>query len=246
MQKAKRLKSGVPGLDDLIEGGLPEGTVTILSGTSGSGKTIFGLQFVCQGSVVKESEKGEKGIYISLEEGKESLFVTAVALELPLKNVNEKDLVKIIDMSEVRELCKDNRTEHDLVGFDTLKELLTNIFGTYQPKRFVLDSIGSIGLYYSTPQEFRREFFKFGKFLKKQKVTSLIITEAEDGNQTRFEVEPYIADAFILLGLENIKGDLRRTILVKKMRYTDHDISLRPFRIGKGGIYVESKARVYG
>jgi len=72
VNEKSRTKTGIYGLDKLIEGGIPNNNIISLSGTSGSGKTIFGLQFLCKGA----SEYGENGVFISLEEDPERLIKT--------------------------------------------------------------------------------------------------------------------------------------------------------------------------
>ncbi len=92
---------------------------------------------------------------------------------------------------------------------------------------------------------FRRDLFRFGRYLKEKGVTALLVTEAEEGEGlTRFGVEQFIADAFIYLGLEEVKGELQRTVLVRKMRLTHHDAALHPFLITNRGLRVSGDVKI--
>jgi circadian clock protein KaiC len=114
-------------------------------------------------------------------------------------------------------------------------------------KRFALDSVTAVGLYYEdSPGVLRRELFKFAGFLKEKDITSLLITESiENGQLTRYGIEQFIADSFIVFGLEDMKGELRRTVTVRKMRFTKHDTMKHPMLITSSGINVSAESKVF-
>jgi circadian clock protein KaiC len=78
-------------------------------------------------------------------------------------------------------------------------------------------------------------------------ITSLLITESlnETGDKTRYGVEQFISDSFINLGLEKISGELRRSITIRKMRFTRHNTKVHPLLITPSGIVIEAEAEVF-
>jgi KaiC/GvpD/RAD55 family RecA-like ATPase len=125
-----------------------------------------------------------------------------------------------------------------MVGFRTLEAVVNMFIKKDDIKRLVIDSVAAVGLYYETPEHLRKELFRFGRFLKEKKLTTMIITEAVSAvaNQTRYGVEHFIADAHIVLGLRNVRGEFKRTITIQKMRFGAHDIGVHPFNITEKGI----------
>jgi KaiC/GvpD/RAD55 family RecA-like ATPase len=101
-----------------------------------------------------------------------------------------------------------------------------------------LDSITAAGIYYSSGEEMRRELFRFSRFLRDSGITSIMISETVDGKDSRYGIEEFIADSFIRLDYESTTGEYRRTLTVRKMRFTKHDPLKHPFLIMENGIEV--------
>ncbi|MEM2900028.1 MAG: ATPase domain-containing protein [Thermoplasmata archaeon] len=110
-------------------------------------------------------------------------------------------------------------------------------------KRIVIDSITAVGLYYKSMEELRQEMFRFVRFLKESKVTAVLITESitQSGDTTRYGIEQFVADSFIVLSYEKKQGEFRRAVSVLKMRLTKHDSGTHPFLITNTGIEVSSE-----
>jgi circadian clock protein KaiC len=252
--KAAKLKSGIPGLDEITGGGYPAGGIHIISGPPGSGKSLMGLHFLVEGA-----KNGETGIYISLEETEANVRKSMVGFGLDEVAGENLERVMIIDLTTMRETTdqmnwealrgsiRGEAIDRSVVSFRSLQDFLTNIFKIHTPKRIVVDSIVAIGLSYDKPNEMREDLFCFCAFLRREGVTSLLITESDDesGLRTRFNSEGFVGDSFIAMGLENVKGELRRSITVRKMRFTDHDTAQRPVFLGKGGITVKADAGMF-
>jgi len=108
----------------------------------------------------------------------------------------------------------------------------------------VIDSVCGVSLRYRNLWDLREEMFAFTRFLRDVGVTSLILTESpESGRLTRFGIEQFLSDSFIHLALEDVKGELRRTLTVRKMRFTKHDTGKHPVHITRDG-FVVSEERV--
>jgi circadian clock protein KaiC len=241
MMKA-RIPTGIPGLDELISGGFPENTVNLVSGPAGSAKSLMAIQYIYNG--VKD--KDETGIYLTLEEPRENIIRAMSVYGMDITKYEEDGKLILLDLGEVRRRLETSE-EEGVVGFEAIINLLKNLLKFTGAKRMAVDSVTAVGLYYEdSPGKLRRELFKFAGFLKEQNITTLIVTESiEDGELTRYGIEQFIADSFIVLGLEDVKGELRRTITVRKMRFTKHDTMKHPMLITSSGINVSAESKVF-
>lgn len=240
----KRVHTGIPGLDELIGGGFPENTVNLVAGPTGSAKTLFGMQFVYSGAV----EYDDVGLYVTLEERKENIQKAMRTFGMDVDAAEADGKMILVDVSRIRaKLHSDGDTMRGMVGFSKLQNFLMNFLAATKAKRFVLDSITAAGLFYKENELMRQELFAFTAFLQEMEVTSLLISEStnETGDQTRYGVEQFVSDSFINLGLERLSGELRRSITVRKMRFTKHNTRVHPLLITKRGILIESEAEVF-
>jgi len=231
-----RVPSGIPGFDELIQGGFAENTVNLISGPPGSAKTLFALSFIYYGA----KNYNERGLYLTLEEGREKTERAMKSYGMDYESLEIANKFQLFDFSAIRKECSaEEELREGLVSFERLQEFLEKYIQFSKPKRFVLDSLTAVGFYYKDENILRREMFKFGRFLSEKKLTSLLITESPRGTgTTRYGVEEYIADSHIALGYENVQGEFRRTVTIYKMRFTQHDPYKRPFLIMDTGIEV--------
>ena len=241
MTKA-RVPTGISGLDELITGGFAQKTVNLVSGPAGSAKSLMATQYIYNG--VKSLN--EVGIYLTLEEPRENVIRAMSAYGMDPTKYEEEGKLILLDLGEVRRRIA-GAEEEGVVGFGALIELLKNMLEFTKAKRLAIDSVTAVGLYYEdSPGKLRRELFRFCGFLKERDVTTLLVTESIEGEQlTRYGVEQFIADSFIVLGLEDVKGELRRTITVRKMRFTKHDTMKHPMLITSTGINVSAESKVF-
>ncbi|MFQ5910392.1 MAG: ATPase domain-containing protein [Thermoplasmata archaeon] len=235
----ERVPTAIDGFDVLVDGGFPRNTVNIISGPSGSAKTLFSLHFIFHGA----QRFSEPSVYVSYEEAADTMRETLRNFGMRTEAYESKGSLSFIDLGEMRKLSKGD----EFLDFDSLESMLSGLIDATGAKRLVVDSLAVLGLHYDNLNDFRRELFQFGRFLSEKKITSLLVTEAgEKGGLTRFGIEQFIADSFIFLGLDNVKGELRRTIVVRKMRLTNHDICVHPFLITSKGLKVSSDVKVEG
>lgn len=222
-----------------MDGGFPRNSVNVISGPSGSAKSLFSLHFIFNGI----QDFSEPGIYVSFEESADTLRETLRNFGMKSEAHESKGNLSFVDLGEMRKLSKAD----EFLDFDSLESMLTGLIDATGAKRLVVDSLAVLGLHYDNLNDFRRELFQFGRFLSEKEITSLLVTEAgEKGGLTRFGVEQFLSDSFIFLGLDNVKGELRRTIVVRKMRLTNHDICVHPFLITNKGLKVSSDVKVEG
>ena len=240
-----RLKTGIPGLDELISGGLPAGTVTLICGPTGSGKTLFALQSVYKGAV----EFGEPGLFITMEESRPSVERAARQYGMDLPKAAESGKMLVLDMAGVRKRAPDEISVEELVaGFKALGRLISGIVKERGIRRVALDSLTAISLYYAEDEGYlRREVFRFvGGMRALPGVTSLLVSESMDrmGEHPRYLMEQFLADSHIAIGLERVQGEYRRSVTVPKMRLTPHDSIVHPLLITPEGIEVEPETRM--
>jgi KaiC/GvpD/RAD55 family RecA-like ATPase len=229
-----RIKTGIKGFDELIEGGFIPETVNLITGQAGSGKSLFGMQFIYNGIRFYD----ETGIFITLEEGSENIRKTMLTHNMDIdKYINEGKLY-IIDLGEVE---KDtSKTTRRIRGFESLAEFLLNLIKISHAKRVVVDSLSAIAIHYETSGDLRQGLFRFGRFLKENHVTSLLTSESISPEQiTRFNVEEFISDSFIQLMLREEDGLLNRYILVRKIRFSTHSSRIHKYQIIADGIQIK-------
>ena len=233
-----KLQTGILGLDDLIGGGIPEGSTTLLSGRSGSGKTIFGLQYLYHGA----AQFDEPGILVTLEARPNDLRAEALQFGWDLKELESKGKLAIIDAASSKAGLPTSEQFALKRGFDmeALAETIYNAIEEIKAKRLVLDGIAGLTLRFNEPSEVRRELYRISALLNELRVTSLFIGEVDDPTtQSRSGVEQFIAQGLITLNLHENDGGLERDLLIWKMRLTSHSMKRHPYIISDKGIQVK-------
>jgi KaiC/GvpD/RAD55 family RecA-like ATPase len=242
----KRIKTGIQGLDELIEGGFPEGRTILLSGGCGTGKTIFGMQYIYEGA----KTFSEPGIYITLDERPNLIREDMLKLGWDLKEMESKGIIQIIDGSLAKiGLPSEEETSIPASGFDLDKLLLEimRIAKRINAKRVVFDSIPALGLNFEKEIEVRKAILKISYLLNKTGVTSILTSEATetDNKFSKYGVEEYVADGVIIMHYMGIGTHSNRTIHIRKMRATKHSEELHPMKISKNGITIEKIEEAY-
>lgn len=232
-----RKETYIPGLDELIGGGFPEGTLNLLTGPPGSAKSLFGIHYAYFGA----RNGNDPTIYLTLEESKDSILRAARTYGMDLEDPNLEGRSYLVDLGKMRAECTTaEELDWGLASFETLQDFLKNHISFSKARRLVIDSITAVGVYYSSSEIFRRELFKFARFLKDSGMTSLLISETGDAGTSRYGNEEFVADSLIKLDYESMSGEYRRTVTVKKMRFTKHDPLKHPFLIMENGIEVST------
>ena len=220
-----RLKTGINGLDKMLMGGIFENTTTLLTGSSGTGKTLLGVQFLHQGATKKQ-----KGLLFCFEESKAQIFKNA-------KSSPGVDLEKLEKEGFIKIVC---HFPEDLTYEEHL-QLIRHEVEKYKPARVVIDSISSLEKVFSEDNllEYTR---RVNFFLKRMGCTTLLINSSEGIFETSAISRGHLStipDNLLLLKYVEIESVMRRFITVLKIRGSDHDKQLREYIIDKTGINVK-------
>jgi len=252
-----RCRTGIEGLDKMLNGGIPKGNSVLLYGGPGSGKTICSVQFILEGA----QKYDETGILILLEESAKRVTEYMVSVGLDLESAIMTEKVKVFSIERFRTknisfAYSDLDTmKHKGVGDSLLKDYippaqrLQMIMAEIDKyienvDRIALDSVTSLRLQHSEP-EFRQTLHGFFEYLAEHNVTSLIAAEALGHKAETVAIEQYVADGVIVLHNIMSKTERIRAAEILKMRGTNHDKKLRPLEIGPDGITVEPEEQVF-
>ncbi|MFL6360092.1 MAG: ATPase domain-containing protein [Nitrososphaeraceae archaeon] len=206
MDTLERISTGTPGLDPLIEGGIPKGSTVMIAGKSGSGKTILCSQFVYYGL----TNKNENGLYISFSESKAQFYTNIKTLGMDFDKFERQGKFTYLDFTS---LTKD--------GIQDILEEILAIIRTTNPKRVVLDSFSAISLAFEHQTEARNAIHVLlGKIMRSEGSTSLLVMEIPHGTQNiGYGIEESVVDGIIQL--EHSEDNTSPIILrVFKMRGT--------------------------
>ncbi len=219
----KRMPTGVPCLDSLMEGGFIENSVYLVTGATGTGKTIFACQFIWHGL-----QRGEKCVIISMEESAEEIKSDVARFGWDFEKYEKKGTLKII--------------YHDPVQVDKLGTTIRNEIQGMDAKRFVLDSTSAMSLAIDNKSLIRRRIASIVSTIKKHdNCTGLIITEIPEGSKklSRFDVEEFVAEGVVLLNYLGMGMETSRSLQIRKMRRTDHGKDVYPMSITSKGIVIK-------
>ncbi|MEM5882734.1 MAG: ATPase domain-containing protein [Candidatus Aenigmatarchaeota archaeon] len=226
----ERIKTGIPGLDDLIAGGFPQSSTILLSGVAGAGKTIFCLQFIYNGAYVYN----EPGVYISLEEEPERLIsYAAEEFNWNFKELIEKKMVSFVSA--------------EMYSFEKLRDLIETEVIRLRAKRLVIDPSTILGLYFEKALQVRKSILDLTRLVKRLGCTTILVSEIEEGSGkiSGLGVEEFVVDGIIILYYIKEAGFYTRGLCVRKMRATDHDSGIHPIQITRNGLVVFPKEQIF-
>ncbi|MHB8873194.1 MAG: circadian clock protein KaiC [Myxococcaceae bacterium] len=225
-----KVPSGIRGLDEITDGGLPRGRPALVCGGAGCGKTLFALEFLVRGAV----EHGEPGVFISFEERPEELAANVASLGFDLKQLQAQKKLAMdyvhVDPSEILETG-----EYDLEGlFVRLDDAITRVGA----KRIAIDTIESLFSGLSNSPLLRAELQRLFRWLRDRGITAVITAERGEGTLTRSGLEEYVSDCVILLDHRVTSEVSTRRLRVVKYRGSVHGTNEYPFLIDRTGFSV--------
>lgn len=229
-KKLPKSLTGIQGLDEITEGGLPTGRPTLICGSAGCGKTLLAMEFLVRGA----TQFNEPGVFMAFEETTKDLTQNVASLGFDLDAlVADKKIVLdfvYIERSEIEETG-----EYDLEGlFIRLGQSIDSIGA----KRVVLDTIESLFAGLPNPFILRAELRRLFRWLKDKGVTAVITGERGEETLTRQGLEEYVSDCVIILDHRVKDQTSSRRLRVVKYRGSTHGTNEYPFLIDEDGISI--------
>ena len=217
----ERVPTGIPGLDKLMCGGIPKGTTTLITGATGTGKTIFQLQFLWEGL-----QRGERVLFITLEESPEDIKADGLQFGWDFEKYEKNEQFGIVAY-EPFEISSTNMR---------LRELIINRNYT----RLAIDSTSLLGMYTKDDYKVRKGLYAVISTIKSTGCTAIISAEIPEDSKalSRFGVEEFVVDGVIVLTYMSIGEITRRGIQIRKMRRTKHTGEINTLEFCNAGLRV--------
>jgi len=222
-EKMEKVKTYVPGLDEILKGGVNKTSSILVTGAPGSGKTIMALQFIYNGA-----KNGEPGLYITCEETIEDVKRYAKSIGLYFDHFEENGLITF-----VRQPVTTKKLASIAIPLDIIKEK--------KVKRVVLDSLTFFEYVHAAGDvDCRKEILNFIWAMKEAGVTLMVTSEnyMSDINEFVYKPEDFLFEGLIMLMMIRKSSSFERCLRVVKMRGQEHMIDIYPFIIGDNGIKV--------
>jgi len=220
----ERLKTGIPGFDELMGGGVPKGQLVLVTGTSGTGKTLFCSQAMYNGLV-----KGkENAVFLSFEEPP----------NLIKENVKEFGW----NLDPYQKSGKLIFLKYDPYHIEDVFDILDSTIRKINAKRVFIDSISALGLHVQDNSELRRIIFNLSDGLRKLDCTAFMTSEIVPGSRgiSRYGVEEFVADSVVVFYYERSGSTFSRAVQIWKVRGSSHSDKLHPYAITDKGLKVSA------
>lgn len=246
----EKVETGIPGLDEMLEGGFPKGYTTLISGGPGTGKSTLAMQFLVNGVA-----RGEGGIYVTFEERPVDIIRNFSQFGWDLDRIfiigiltKKSSFVPPANyVDEIRQ--GENYREYTPKKFsiDLMRDVLIDEVNKRDAKRIVIDSLPALALHFENDRKIREEILGLINLLSELECTSLILTEMPMGGDgvSRYGIEEFLVHGVITLynirkGSERVRG-----LEILKMRGTKHSQKICLMEIGNSGIEVYPNENLY-
>jgi KaiC domain protein len=228
-----RIDVGIEGLDEMVQGGIPDRSLLVTIGAAGTGKTTFGLQFLQEGL-----QNDEKGVFITLEQDESAVLETAEEMGWPFEQYAEEESLAVVDLDPI-EMAN---------SLASIRSDLPRLVQEFGAERLVLDSVSLLEMMYDRQAERRTEVFDFTKSLKQAGVTTMLTSEASETNpyNSRHGIIEYLTDGVFVL--QYVRSEFRETRLaveIQKIRNANHSRETKPYEITGNGISVYQEASIF-
>ncbi|MBI2631786.1 AAA family ATPase [Candidatus Pacearchaeota archaeon] len=243
-----RVKTGIPGFDDLVQGGFPLNSSILICGGPGTGKTIFCLQFLVAGA----QENKEKSLYVTFEQRAEALREQAKQFGWDLSSLEKQGQLHIISIplekitektiKDIQQIVKKEGIKRLVI--DSLSTLVVNAPIYTTPSELAVKDVMGENIIFSPPiiGDFivKRFIYSFIEQLRALDCTSLLISEASQSGEyiSRDTLSEFVCDGVVLITFESLGGEFSRSLIVRKMRSTKNDEDVHPVEISEKGIIV--------
>ncbi|MBP2133598.1 KaiC domain protein [Methanomicrobium sp. W14] len=229
----ERILTGIQGLDEMLGGGLIKNSTCSVIGTYGTGKTTFALEFLFEGI-----KKGEKCVYISLEESEANIYEKISDRGRDAEPYKDKSLFVI----------KLDPTDFNL-SINSIKNDLPDLIKSVGASRVVIDPISLFEGLFDDISTRRREMFRFVEMMENLECTTLLTSETEQNNNytSRYGLVEYLSDTVIVLMYirPSDLSEVHTALEVVKMRRSNHSREIKPYEIQEDRVNVYSEASVF-
>ncbi|MEM0481040.1 MAG: ATPase domain-containing protein [Candidatus Aenigmatarchaeota archaeon] len=234
----ERVKTGIIGLDELIEGGFVKNSAILVTGKTGTGKTLFCGSFLYQGAL-----EGETGLYITTEETEEDIIndIQFTFKKWKFREAVQKGLIHIVSIRpQLISLTEQDISKVLKIYLNSIIEKVDAAKRAYNISRLVIDSISMIEMFLKESYITRVGLSMLIDAIKKYDVTTIYTGTIEEGSEklSGSGIVEFLVDAVIKLDYVPISEEFQRTLTVRKMRRTFHSSLIHPFKITDNGIVV--------
>lgn len=231
-----RISTGIAGFDTLVDGGLLENRLYVLSGPPGSGKTTFSAHFIKQGTI-----EGEKCLYMSMHETREELANDMSGYNFGFAEALESNMVGFLNVfeSESRDLLIPQDRGDYRSNVKNMTNRIVNFVENHGIDRLVIDSTMLLRYFYSNDE---KTFIQFISSLKQANATTLLISEMTD--PTSYSDEHYLSHGVIFFHNYLDPSGMNRGIQIIKMRGTNIDSDIREIGFSNDGLRVFPKQKM--
>jgi KaiC/GvpD/RAD55 family RecA-like ATPase len=242
--------TGIPGLDEMLGGGIPTGHAVSIFGGPGAGKTTFTLQFLYNGATMYN----EPGIYVSLDESICDIKRNVRAFGWDFEKLEKEQKIVFLDasffkrISDVVKIPEDEKKNEKGYSINSLRNLIDDTIQEMDAKRVVVDPMSTLIFQYPDLNERRLAVIDLITTLRSRPdCTSLIIMDLRSSTLEReYQIEEFLTQGTIILQtLAQPEAGLIRVGLIEKMRGTEHDTQPHPYLITKQGVTLFPKEKVY-
>jgi circadian clock protein KaiC len=231
ISRLNKTPTGIHGLDEILEGGLPAGRTTLVCGGPGCGKTLLATEFLAHGAL----DFNEPGVFVAFEETAEELGKNSASLGFHLDDLVARKLL-VIDYIAVERSEIEETGDYDLEGLFIRLNYAIESIGA---KRVVLDTLEVLFAGFSNVSILRSEIRRLFRWLKDRGVTAVVTGEMGENTLTRYGLEEYVSDCVITLENRVENKIANRILRVVKFRGSSHGNDEYPFLIGNSGLWVQ-------
>jgi len=237
MERERKItESGIPGLDKMLEGGIPDGHVVLIQGGAGSGKTMLSMQWLFKGW----EEENDPGLYIAVTETYEKAIKNLQNIGFFDESALNEGNIRFTDLRSITQIMGWGEKDVTKNDVEELINMIEELIEESGAKRLVIDSISALGYMIDDRELFRRFIFRLGTVLDTLGCTIFLTSEASEG-KSPFAIEDFISDGII--HMEQVPGEQRllRHLNVSKMRGVEYRSGKVAFKIDSGGITIYPK-----
>ncbi len=231
-----RCKSGIDGLDELIQGGFPRNRTILINGNCGTGKTVLVTQYIYKGII----EHNEPGVLLMLEQDAAEFKEDMLGFNFDLQKLEDEGKLIIINANLRQKstgwmnLTSDTfNLDPDHATIDNITEIIEKAAEQIGAKRAAIDSVSSMMINFNDTQKLRSIILDLNYRLKQKGLTTLMISDEIAGDVTE-SAEKYVVDGVISLRYVTVGPDPGRTLIIDKMRRTGHSENIHTLQFKKG------------